>query len=433
MTAQIRSRISPGMWQSLALITAVTFAYALDYLFNLTTGRLLSPVDFSIFVALAGVLHVVVVGSRVIQTVTARYVSRFQANLATQERIAPFFQAMFRAAWFWGIVAMAVMFALTPLLADFLRIEQRKTVFLVGVTVLLMVVRPVVDGTLQGEQQFAAFGGVQITQSVMRLLLGAVLMLAGWGAFGAVLSLPLGSTLALMVGLWALDGSVKRKTAVSHQVNLPDIFRYSGYTAVGLISLAVMLNMDAILARRFFDPAQAGNYSAAVTLGKVIQFFPVAVIMILFSKSAKRQAVRQNSARLLLLAMLVVVLFSGGVAVLYALFPEQIMALTLGDQYEVDGRLLGLVGAAMLFLSLVNVWLNYFLSIDWTHYVYFAVVGVLVQGGLMAFFHAELWHLPAAMVVTGVCLTLVGGLIFVKQQMMWRSREKGKHGGEERR
>jgi phage-related minor tail protein len=67
-----------------------------------------------------------------------------------------------------------------------------------------MVVRPVADGTLQGKQQFAAFGGVQVVQAVMRLLLGALLILAGWGAFGAVLSLPLASTLALILacGLW---------------------------------------------------------------------------------------------------------------------------------------------------------------------------------------------------------------------------------------
>jgi O-antigen/teichoic acid export membrane protein len=219
---------------------------------------------------------------------------------------------------------------------------------------------------------------------------------------------------------------VKRKTAVSHQINLPDMFRYSGYTAVGLISLAVMLNMDAILVRRFFDPAQAGNYSAAVTLGKVIQFFPIAIIIILFPKAAKRQAARQNSARLLILAMLVVLLFSGGVTLLYALFPEQIVALTLGDQYEAGGRLLGFVGAAMLFLSLANVWLNYFLSTDRTHYVYLVAVGVLIQGGLMANFHAELWQLPVAMAVNGLWLTVAGGLIFIKQQMWRRSSDAPK-------
>jgi len=420
MLAQIRNRIPVGMWQSLALITAVTFAYGLDYLFNLAAGRLLDPADFSILVALAGVLQIFVVGSRVIQTVTARYVSRFQAEIATQERIAPFFRAMFRASWVWGFVAMAFMFAITPLLANFLQIEQRNTVFLMGLAVLMMVVRPIVGGTLQGKQQFAAFGAVQVVQAVFRLLLGVAFISAGWGAFGALLSLPLASITALMFALSVLDRSVKQKTAVSHQVNLPEMFRYSSHTAIGLISLAILLNMDAILVRRFFDPVQAGNYSAAVTLGKVVQFFPIAIIMIMFSKAAQRQAARQNSARLLIPAMLVVFLFSGSITLLYAVFPEQIVALTLGDQYQVNGRLLGFVGVAMLFLSLANVWLNYFLSTDWIHYVYFIATGVLIQGGLMVIFHTELWQLPAAMAANGLWLTIAGGVIFAKRQMAWR-------------
>lgn len=405
------------MWQSLALITAVTIAYSLDYLFNIAAGQLLDPADFSILVAIAGVLHILVVGSRVIQTVTARYISRFQAELTNHERIAPFFRAMFRAAWLWGFLAMAFMFAIAPLLANFLQIEQRGTVFLVGLATLLMVVRPVVGGTLQGKQQFAALGAVQIVQAVLRLLVGVLLIWAGWGAFGAVLSLPIASFVTLIFGLWVLDGSVKHKTAISHQVNLPDMFRYSSYTAIGLIGYAILLNMDAILVRRFFDPVQAGNYSAAVTLGKVIQFLPVAIIMILFPKAAQRQAARQNSARLLVPAMLVVLLVSGGIALLYALFPEQIIQITVGDRYAVDGRLLGLVGVAMLLLSLANVWLNYFLSTDWTHYVYFVAIGVLIQAGLMATFHTKLWHLPASMAANGLWLTAVGGIVFVKQQV----------------
>ncbi len=424
MIERIKNHITPGMWQSLALITAVTLAYAFDYLFNLTAGNLLDPADFSILVAIAGVLQILVVGSRVIQTITARYISRFQAKLVSHERIAPFFRAMFRAAWLWGCVAMVFMFAIAPLLASFLQIEQRSTVFLIGLATLLMVVRPVVVGALQGKQQFAALGGVQIVQAILRLLVGAMLISAGWGAFGAVLSLPIASLVALIFSLWVLDGSVKRKTAVSHQVNLPDMFRYSSYTALGLISYAVLLNMDAILVRRFFDPVQAGNYSAAVTLGKVIQFLPVAIIMILFPKAAQRQAARQNSARLLVPAMLVVLLISGGIALLYVIFPEQIVSLTLGDRYEVNGRLLGLVGVAMLFLSLANVWLNYFLSTDWAHYVYLVAIGTLVQAGLMVTFHAELWHLPAAMAANGFWLTAVGGIVFVNRQLGRRATQR---------
>ncbi|MCP4416257.1 MAG: oligosaccharide flippase family protein, partial [Chloroflexi bacterium] len=227
------------------------------------------------------------------------------------------------------------------------------------------------------------------------------------------------SGVALLVGWRLLNTAVKQKTAVHHQVHLPEMFRYSTYTAAGLIGYALLLNMDAILVRRFFDQTIAGNYSAAITLGKVIQFFPVAIIMILFPKAAQRQATRRDASKILLPAMGIVALVCGGIALIYALFPQIIVQFILGEEYQVEGVVLGLVGLAMLSLSLANVWLNYFLSTEWPHYVYLIGIGVVLQAGAMAFFHEEVWQLPAAMVATGLWLTLAGGAIhFWRRQTM---------------
>ncbi|MBK8987629.1 MAG: oligosaccharide flippase family protein [Chloroflexi bacterium] len=401
----------------MALVGAVTLAFAFDYLFNLVAGRLLSPVEFSVVVALAAVGQVLVVASRVIQTVVTRYIARFQAEPEAAGRIASFFQSMFRLSWRWGAAAMGVMLLLSWPLAQFLQIDEIGAVLALAVATLLMVVRPVVGGALQGLQQFAELGAVQVAQALLRLVFGALLIWLGLGAFGAMISLPLASGLALLVGWLVLDGAVKQKTAVHHQVKLPELFRYSAFTAVGLIGYALLLNMDAILVRRFFDPVQAGNYSAAVTLGKVVQFFPVAIIMVLFPKAAQRQAAHRDTSRVLIPAMLVVALVCGGLAVLYALFPDFIVRATLGGGYQVDGAVLGLVGLAMLLLSLANVWLNFYLSTEWPRFVYLIGLGILVQAGLMIAFHSQLWHLPAAMAVNGLWLTLAGGVVY-----LWRRR-----------
>ncbi|WP_420644331.1 oligosaccharide flippase family protein [Candidatus Leptofilum sp.] len=417
MVARLRSQLKPSLWQSLALVAGVTVAYGLDYLFNLVVGRMLTPVEFSIVVALAGVGQVLVVSSRVIQTVVTRYISRFQAGDEADGRIASFFQSMFRASWRWGSLAWLILIFLSWPLAAFLQIEEIGPVQALAAATLLMVVRPVVGGALQGLQQFSALSAVQITQALLRLLLGALLVWLGWGAFGAMLSLPLASAIALIVGWTLLDTAVKQKTAVHHQVQLPEMFRYSTYTAAGLIGYALLINMDAILVRRLFDPDIAGNYSAAITLGKVIQFFPVAIIMILFPKAARRQAAQQDAGKILLLAMGIVGLVCGGIALVYGLFPEPIVRLVLGNEYQVEGLVLGLVGLAMLLLSLSNVWLNYFLSTEWTTYVYLIGLGILLQLGAMIVFHDALWQMPAAMVVTGLWLNLAGLIIF-----FWRRR-----------
>ncbi len=397
-------------------MTAVIFAFGLDYLFNLLSGRLLEPAEFGILVALAGVGQVLVVASRVIQTVVTRYVSRFQAQPDGISRTASFFRSVFRSAWGWGVAAMAVLMALSYPLAAFLQIDDVKPVLALAAATLLMVVRPVVGGTLQGGQQFSALGAVQVVQAGLRLGIGAVFMLMGLGAFGAMASLPVASAAALIVGLLLLHKAVWQPAPVHHAVTVPEMFRYSAYTAVGLIGYALLANMDAILVKRFFAPVLAGNYGVAITLGKIIQFFPVAIIMILFPKAAQRRASHRDPAQILIPAMLIVVVLCGSLALGYALFADFIVQITVGSAYQVDGFLLGLVGLAMLLLSLVNVWLNYFLSIEQTEYVYLIGVGIVGQIILMGLFHKALWHLPAIMAMNGLWLTLAGGVRF------WQTR-----------
>ena len=132
------------MWHGVILVAAVTFAFGLDYLFNLVAGRLLSPAQFSIVVTLAAVGQLLVVGSRVIQTVVTRYVSRFQAQDGGAGRISSFFRAMFRQAWRWGALATLVAIALSFPLARFLKIDEIGAVLALAVLVLFFVLRPVV-------------------------------------------------------------------------------------------------------------------------------------------------------------------------------------------------------------------------------------------------------------------------------------------------
>ena len=411
-------RLPPGVWQGIIFFAAVIFAFGLDYLFNLAAGRLLTPAEFSIVVALAAIGQILVVGSRVIQTVVTRFISRFEAQEKGGGRTTSFFHSMFRAAWRWGALALIIALLLSYPVAKFLNIEQIGPVLALAVATMFMVVRPVVGGTLQGIQRFGALGSVQVIQAAARLILGVFLILLGWGAFGAVVALPVASALALIFGWFVLRRALPAAKGTHHGVKIGDLFHYSSFAAIGLIGFALLINMDAILVRRFFDPDQAGNYSAAITLGKVIQFFPLAIIMLLFPKAAQRYDSHRDPAKVLAPAMAAVIIVCGGIALIYFLFGDAIVEFTLGAEYEVDGQLLGLVGLAMLLLSLSNVWLNYFLSTERTHFVYLIGLAIIFQGALMVAFHEELWQLPAAMIVSGVWLTLAGAGIF------WTSRRR---------
>ena len=396
---------------SLAFLVATTLAYGLDYLFNVVSGRLLGPTQFSILVALAGVGQIMVVGSRVIQTVTTRYVSGFRAD-THDEKVRPFIVAALRSG-VWGALVVTVLLCVLAIpLANFLRIDDLPTVFALMGGVGLMVIRPIIGGTLQGQQRFLPLGIIQIVQAGSRLLFGAGLILLGWGAFGAMVALPIASTIALVFGVWLLRDLLRGTNAAPDATPLRELARYSGYTAAGLIGFAILINMDAILVKRFFDADTAGTYGAAVTLGKVVQFFPVAVIMVMFPKAANRQATQRNPAAVLPPAFGIITLVCLGVSLLYFAFPDLLVGTLFGDEFAVSGRTLGTLGLAMWLLSLTNVWLNYFLSLNQTRFVALIWVGVVAQYVAFTIWNDALWQLPTIMAVNALWLTVAGAIIF---------------------
>ncbi len=398
--------------QGIVLVIAANLAYVLDYLFNFAAGRLLEPESFSIIVSLAGITNVLVVGSRVIQTVVTRYISRFDGESPNSDQIPAFFQTIWRSAWIWGTAVVILMIGLSWPIANWLQIEDVRIVLALSATTILLVVRPVIGGGLQGVQQFAHLGFIQIIQALIRLLLGAALIWLGWGAFGAMVALPIGSLLALLYGVSIIDKRVWRKSDGHHGVTIPELFKYSAYTAVGLLSYAILVNMDAILVRRFFDAAKAGNYGAAVTLGKIVQFMPVAIVLLLFPKAAQMQAANEDPARVLIPALTAVFVLCSGIVIAYSLFTDLIIQLTVGSQYQVESIVLALLGVGLTLLALANVWLYYFLSIEETTYVKYVGASIFIQLGIMFFFHDALWQLPAAMVLNGLFLCIVGFILF---------------------
>jgi O-antigen/teichoic acid export membrane protein len=186
--------------------------------------------------------------------------------------------------------------------------------------------------------------------------------------------------------------------------------RYAGKTAIGVIAFAVLVNMDALLVKHYAPPIQAGHYSLAVTLGKIVLFMPAAFAQVLFPKSAERHARARSSARLLRLSQALTLLPCVALTIAYTAVPGPILRAVFGVQNPFDGPVLGLLALAMSGYAMTYVWMNYYLSVQRTGFVYVLPVGALVQLALLALFHATLTQMATAVAATGVGLSLVAEL-----------------------
>ena len=397
---RLRSLLArPGLRQGLVMFAATSLANALDYAYNVAMGRLLSTDGYGVLIALQAMLQIASVSLVVLRTVTARYAAEF---LATKQlaRAGAFFRGALRTAALGGVAATILLGALSGPVARLLRIPTVTPVLVMAAALLPLMLKPVVGGALQGLQKFTALGTLQVAHAAFRLMLGLLLVKLGLDAVGALAALPAGTVGTVLLGLALLGGILWRRTGDSHQVTATDLTRYTGATVVGLVSFAALVNMDALVVKHYFSPTEAGYYSMAVTLAKIVIFLPAAFAVVLFPKSAERHVQHRDSSRLLRLSLAATLFPCAGLAIAYFAAPDFILKAVFGAANPFAGPVLGLVALAMTGYALVNVWLNYSLSVKQAGFAYLLPLAVAAQFALLTLFHTSL-----VQVVTVVALS----------------------------
>jgi O-antigen/teichoic acid export membrane protein len=391
-----------GGFMAAAMIVAGSF----DYVVNIVAGRRLSPSEFFVFVTVTALLQIVVQATNVIRNVVAFYTAESTIFADAPARVGGVLRRVWRWAWRWGLLAAALLALSGPLLAQFLHIDSPRPLWAAAFATLLLFLRPVTDGTLQGIQNFFGLGSVQILQSVLRLVFAVLLIWLGWQATGALLALPLGSAIALVLGVVLLRAYFR--APAPEQPARPISWRYSAYTLLGLLAFALMVNVDPIVVRRFFGDAAAAAYAPVVTLGKMNLFIPLGIGLVLFPKATQRQAAGRDPRPVLALALAATLLPGLVLTALYWAIPGQIVATVFGEAYADPGRLLGLVGLATTFYAGVNIWLNYALSLERHAYVLILAGIVALEIVGMALFHARLESIALVMILAGAAGNLAG-------------------------
>ena len=391
--------------QSGFLAVAMIAAGSFDYAVNILAGRRLVPMEFSVFVTVTAILQVMVQATNVIRNVVAFYTAESTVSTDASARVGMVLRRSWHWAWRWGMIVTVALALAGPVLARFLRIDSPWPLWAAALALLLLFLRPVTDGTLQGVQHFWGLGWVQILQSIGRLAFTALLIGLGGQAAGVILALPLGSTLALALALLLLRSYFR---ALPSTMPRPISRKYALTTLAGLLAFALMVNVDPILVRRLFGDAIAEAYAPIVTLGKMNLFIPLGIGLVLFPKATQRQAAGRDSRPVLLLALAATLLPGLAFTLLYWIVPGRIVHTIFGEAYAAPGVVLALVGLATTLYAGVNIWLNYALSLERHSYIYALAAIVAGQIGAMLLFHARLESIALIMILTGITANLAG-------------------------
>ncbi len=408
------SNLPLGIRQAGFLFAATSLSSALNYLVHFAASRMLGPVEYGVFASLNSFYLLIFTPLGILTLVTAYFLAQFQARGETY-RTRSLLTDILKWVSLLGVILAVLIALVSPFLATFLQIPSSSPILMVAIAVLVGSLMAVLIGALQGLQKFLAFGFIAIVGGFLRLSFAVGLITLGLGASGAIAALFISGLVTITLSLIVLAPLLRRTSSAQHSdhgLTLREVIAYAGLVLIGTTCLAALTNLDVMIIKHYFPPAEAGQYAAASVLAKIILFFPGAITAVLFPKATERFTLQQDSSKIARLAAAAVGGLCGALAVVYFLIPDLLMRLLFGQGYENAVPLVGAFGVTMALYALVTLQMNYYLAIHKTRYIVFLAGSTILLAIALVLFHNSLLEVIIIQLINAAILLVAGELIF---------------------
>jgi O-antigen/teichoic acid export membrane protein len=390
------------------------FVNILNYSFTLIISRLVGVAVFGEVSALIGLSIIVSVPAAALTLLVAREASVRKA--AGEHDLVPHVVSYIRKnTILLALVLWFGMLLILPYLENALHIPSTPfLIFSLIIPISLFV--SIQLGAFQGLQDFPDFVIQNSIVALIKLFGSIALVLLGFALSGVVTALVLGYALALIYGFYALRKHFRKNGVLiaerkTHH-HSPDFLRQlrgpllRAYPALLLTTLllALLSNVDVVLAKHYLSAADAGFYGALSTIGSIIVYGITAFVTVMLPMAAESHAKKGKSGQVLALSLSFIVLIAISAVLVFTLIPNFIVNIMFGARYLTIAPYLGLYAVAMLFEALSIALANYSIAIRNRTFLVAFVAGIALELGLIALYHASIGAVVTMVVISSASL-----------------------------
>lgn len=397
-------------------------AGVINLLFHLLMVRLLDVENY-------GVLNSLVAITLYFGQLTAAIqpsLAKFFAEEVARGQLAAAAATVKRAGRDLGLVAgllMIIFIAGAGPLARAQRIDETGLFYLLGLVVAAHLLACLPPAFLQGVQKFSPLAFLNVSYALSKLIVGVGLVGIGAGVAGAISGYIFAPVLLLLIGGGLTRGYFRRRElpATLPASKMGPIYRYIVPTMLALLSFAILTNIDITLVKHLFSPLEAGYYSVAQMVGKIILFLPAAVALVVFPKAASLKALNSSSIHLFHRGLKLGALLSGTATAVCWIAPETVLVILTGRTEPEIVTLVGPFALAMSFYSLLWLEVFYNLSIGSTRFIKFLLVAAAGQVAAIYLYHPTLRAVLLLLNIFG-CLSFLGTFFLTPGSFKCRDR-----------
>ncbi len=332
--------------------------------FTVAITRLLGKADYSALAALVSAFLVLLVGGQAVQAAAAREVAlgRLGDHAALDGTLRRWTRTLLLATLVAGVVGVLLREPLAALVGVEEHALAAAAVLPTGVLWVLLSLQ---RGVLQGLQAFAPIGVSIVGEAVGRLGIGVALALLAGGVTGVFLASPLtflATSAFLAVVLHRRLGGVA-PVAPARTPTLRSLMANGWVPIVSLALLALLQNVDVIVARHELGEDRAGSYAVAAVAAKVVVWVAIGVGLQLLPQATARAAAGEDPRPVLFRALGVLFCVAAPSLLLFALVPEFILRTAFGPDTVDAAPALLLLGLAMTLLAVAYLTVQYMLAL----------------------------------------------------------------------
>ncbi|MEI7559134.1 MAG: oligosaccharide flippase family protein [Actinomycetes bacterium] len=369
-----------------ALITTVAF------------GRLLHVEGYGQLAAILSTFIILSVPGAALQVATAR--EGALGHLGEGREFATTLRRWTITLIFVTIAVTVVSIIVRVPIATVIGVKQEWAAAFVPPAACIWILLSIQRGALQATRAYPAVGWSMIGEQIARLVLGVGLALTGLDVTGAYLGTPLAMVAtSVILGLVLsrrLGGHSKKHSAHG----LRRLTRNAWAAIIGLALIAVLQNVDVIVAQHRLHGTDAGAYAAAAVAAKVVVWVAIGIGFYLLPEAARRHAEGQDARPVLRKALAMTAAVAAPCLIVYLVAPELLLKLAFGGKYSQGSEALFELGIAMAFLSVCYLAVQLLLALREVKFLWFLALVAAAEP-------AALLMLPNGGTVNGYARTVL--------------------------
>jgi O-antigen/teichoic acid export membrane protein len=307
---------------SAILLLSTGLVAATNLLYNILIARMLGASGFGHASALYTLLMLVAAIPLSFQIVTSKFIARNSQAIVR----AQIYATMLRRAWQVGLGIAILLAAGSAYLKSYFNLPARHDLVLLAIAAGVYMPLGVRRGRMQGCYDFRGLA-ISVVVEVAVKFAGAILFLQfGMGVTGVMAAVLLSIVAAYIAGAPGAQGRAK-----------PGLVKIAPFgegmqAVLYFIGQVILSNLDILLVKHFFPPAEAGIYAAVALVGRVVFMLSWSVVSSMFPVSASHTN-REGGRSVLYTGLFIVGTVTSAFIAAVALTPQSVWDMLLGKPF----------------------------------------------------------------------------------------------------